>query len=57
MDDVGGNIPEGCMVTYMMAIKAGIDYISVTQGREESTVLVITRDVPQGYWLSKGQAG
>ena len=45
------------MVTYMMAIKAGIDYISVTQGREESTVLVITRDVPQGYWLSKGQAG
>ncbi|RLF15588.1 MAG: NADH oxidase [Thermoprotei archaeon] len=51
LDDVGGNTPEECMVTYKMAEKAGVDCISVTQGWQESTVPVITRDVPQGYWL------
>jgi 2,4-dienoyl-CoA reductase (NADPH2) len=51
LDDVGGNTPEECMVTYKMAEKAGVDCISVTQGWQESVVPVITRDVPQGYWL------
>lgn len=51
LDDVGGNTPEECMVTYKMAERAGVDCISVTQGWQESSVPVITRDVPQGTWL------
>jgi 2,4-dienoyl-CoA reductase (NADPH2) len=51
LDDVGGNTPDESMVTYRMAEKAGIDCISVTQGWQESSIPVITRDVPQGTWL------
>lgn len=51
LDDVGGNTPEESMVTYKMAEKAGIDSISVTQGWQESSIPVITRDIPQGTWL------
>jgi 2,4-dienoyl-CoA reductase (NADPH2) len=51
LDDVGGNTPEESMVTYKMAEKAGIDCISVTQGWQESGTPVISRDVPQGFWL------
>ncbi|MEM2313040.1 MAG: FAD-dependent oxidoreductase [Candidatus Nezhaarchaeales archaeon] len=51
LDDVNGNTPEECMITYKMAEKAGVDCISVTQGWQESVVPVITRDVPQGSWL------
>ena len=51
LDDVGGNTPEESMVTYKMAEKAGVDCLSVTQGWQESSVPVISRDVPQGSWL------
>ena len=51
LDDVGGNKPEECMVSYKLAEKAGADSISVTQGWQESSVPVISRDIPQGSWL------
>ena len=51
LDDVGGNTPEESMVTYRMAEKSGIDCISVTQGWQESSIPVISRDIPQGTWL------
>jgi 2,4-dienoyl-CoA reductase (NADPH2) len=51
LDDVGGNTPEESMVSYRMAEKAGADSISVTQGWQESSVPVISRDIPQGTWL------
>ncbi len=51
LDDVGGNTPEESMVTYQMAEEAGVDYISVTAGWQESILPVITRDIPQGSWL------
>jgi 2,4-dienoyl-CoA reductase (NADPH2) len=51
LDDVGGNTPDECMVTYKLAESAGVDCISVTQGWQESVVPVITRDIPQGTWL------
>ncbi|UCF07435.1 MAG: FAD-dependent oxidoreductase [Thermoplasmata archaeon] len=51
LDDVGGNTPEESMVTYKMAERAGVDCISVTQGWQESSLPVISRDIPQGTWL------
>lgn len=51
LDDVGGNTPEECMVTYKKAEEAGVDCLSVTQGWQESIVPVISRDVPMGSWL------
>ncbi len=51
LDDVGGNTPEESMVTYKIAEKAGVDCLSVTQGWQESSVPVISRDIPQGTWL------
>jgi 2,4-dienoyl-CoA reductase (NADPH2) len=51
LDDVGGNTPEESMVTYKMAEKAGVDSLSVTQGWQESSKPVISRDIPQGTWL------
>ncbi|MEE9151276.1 MAG: NADH:flavin oxidoreductase, partial [Thermoplasmata archaeon] len=48
LDDVGGNTPEESMVTYKIAEKAGVDCLSVTQGWQESSVPVISRDIPQG---------
>ncbi len=51
LDDVGGNTPEECMITYKMAEEAGVDSLSVTQGWQESSVPVISRDIAQGAWL------
>jgi 2,4-dienoyl-CoA reductase (NADPH2) len=51
LEDVDGNTPEESMVTYEMAEEAGVDYISVTTGWQESIVPVISRDIPQGSWL------
>ncbi len=51
LDDVGGNTPEESMITYEMSEEAGVDYISVTAGWQESILPVISRDVPQGSWL------
>lgn len=51
LNDVGGNTPEESMITYKMAEEAGVDCISVTQGWQESSVPVISRDIPQGTWL------
>jgi 2,4-dienoyl-CoA reductase (NADPH2) len=51
LDDVRGNTPEESMESYKISEKAGIDYISVTAGWQESIVPVISRDVPQGSWL------
>jgi 2,4-dienoyl-CoA reductase (NADPH2) len=51
LDDVRGNTPDESMETYRIAEKAGVDYLSVTAGWQESIVPVISRDVPQGSWL------
>jgi 2,4-dienoyl-CoA reductase (NADPH2) len=51
LDDVGGNTPEESIESYRIAEKAGVDSISVTQGWQESSVPVISRDIPQGTWL------
>ena len=51
LDDVGGNTPEESMITYEMSEEAGVDYLSVTAGWQESILPVISRDVPQGSWL------
>ncbi|MBN1105745.1 MAG: FAD-dependent oxidoreductase [Deltaproteobacteria bacterium] len=51
LDDVRGNTPEESMESYKICEEAGIDYISVTAGWQESIVPVISRDVPQGSWL------
>jgi 2,4-dienoyl-CoA reductase-like NADH-dependent reductase (Old Yellow Enzyme family)/thioredoxin reductase len=51
LDDVRGNTAEESMESYRIAEKAGIDYLSVTAGWQESIVPVISRDVPQGSWL------
>jgi len=51
LEDVDGNTPEESMVTYEMAEEAGVDYISVTAGWQESIKPVISRDIPQGSWL------
>jgi 2,4-dienoyl-CoA reductase (NADPH2) len=51
LDDVRGNKPEESMKTYQIAEEAGVDYISVTAGWQESIVPVISRDVPMGSWI------
>lgn len=51
LDDVRGNTPEESMQSYVISEEAGIDYISVTAGWQESIVPVISRDVPMGSWL------
>lgn len=51
LDDVRGNTPDESMETYKMAQEAGVDYISVTAGWQESIVPVISRDVPMGSWI------
>ena len=51
LDDVGGNTPEESMITYEMAEQAGVDYLSVTAGWQESSTPVISRDIPQGAWI------
>jgi 2,4-dienoyl-CoA reductase (NADPH2) len=51
LDDVRGNTPEESMQSYQIAEEAGVDYISVTAGWQESIVPVISRDVPMGSWI------
>jgi len=51
LDDVGGNTHEESMITYEIAEEAGVDYISISAGWQESRYPVITRDIPEGYWL------
>jgi len=51
LDDRGGNKPEESLESIKIAEKAGLDYLSVTAGWQESPVSVITRDVPMGNWL------
>ena len=51
LDDVRGNTPGESMESYKIAEEAGIDYISVTLGWQESIYPVISRDIPQGNWI------
>ena len=51
LNDVRGNTPEESMMSYKIAEEAGIDYLSVTAGWQESIVPVISRDVPMGSWI------
>jgi 2,4-dienoyl-CoA reductase (NADPH2) len=51
LDDVRGNTHEESMISYQLAEEAGVDYISVTAGWQESIVPVISRDVPMGSWI------
>ncbi len=51
LDDVRGNAPEESMISYKLAEEAGVDYLSVTAGWQESIVPVISRDVPMGSWI------
>jgi 2,4-dienoyl-CoA reductase (NADPH2) len=51
LDDVRGNTPEESMQSYSIAEEAGVDYISVTLGWQESIYPVISRDIPMGNWI------
>jgi 2,4-dienoyl-CoA reductase (NADPH2) len=51
LDDRGGNTLEESLESFRIAAAAGADYLSVTIGWHESSVPVITRDVPMGHWL------
>lgn len=51
LDDRGGNTFEESIESFKIAEKAGADYLSVTIGWHESSIPVITRDVPMGHWL------
>ncbi len=51
LDDRGGNTMEESMESFRIAQEAGADFVSVTVGWHESSVSVITRDVPMGHWL------
>ena len=51
LDDRGGNTLEESIESFHIAESAGADYVSVTVGWHESSVSVITRDVPMGHWL------
>lgn len=51
LDDRGGNTLEESIESFAIAEQAGVDYLSVTIGWHESSISVITRDVPMGHWL------
>jgi len=51
MDEWGGNTPEECLEIIKIAEQAGMDFLSLTVGWQESPVSVITRDIPMGHWL------
>ncbi|SEM05530.1 NADH:flavin oxidoreductase / NADH oxidase family protein [Syntrophus gentianae] len=51
LDDRGGNTLEESIESFRLAQEAGADYLSVTVGWHESSLPVITRDVPMGHWL------
>jgi 2,4-dienoyl-CoA reductase (NADPH2) len=52
LDDRGGNTFDESVESFRIAEEAGADYLSVTVGWHETSVSVITRDVPMGHWLS-----
>jgi 2,4-dienoyl-CoA reductase (NADPH2) len=51
LEDRGGNTLEESIESFRIAESAGADYVSVTVGWHESSLSVITRDVPMGKWL------
>lgn len=51
LDDRGGNTFEESIESFKIAEEAGADFLSVTIGWHESSIPVITRDVPMGHWL------
>jgi len=51
LDDRGGNKPEESLQVIKIIEQAGIDCLSVTAGWQESSVSVISRDIPMGSWL------
>jgi 2,4-dienoyl-CoA reductase (NADPH2) len=51
LEDRGGNTLEESIESFRIAEAAGADYLSVTVGWHESSLSVITRDVPMGKWL------
>ncbi len=51
LEDRGGNTLEESIESFRIAERAGADYLSVTVGWHESSLSVITRDVPMGKWL------
>lgn len=51
LDDRGGNTLDESVESFRIAEEAGADYVSVTVGWHESSLSVITRDVPMGHWL------
>jgi len=51
LEDVGGNTEEESLESIKIAEEAGIDYLSVTVGWQESPGSVISRDIPVGKWL------
>jgi 2,4-dienoyl-CoA reductase (NADPH2) len=51
LDDRGGNSEEESLESIKIAETAGIDYLSVTVGWQESLGSVISRDIPMGKWL------
>ena len=56
LDDRGGNTLEESIESFHIAEEAGADYVSVTVGWHESSISVITRDVPMGHWLWVAEA-
>lgn len=56
LDDRGGNTFEESIESFRIAEEAGADYLSVTVGWHESSIPVITRDVPMGNWLYVAKA-
>ena len=52
LDDRGGNTAEESLEINRIICKAGVDLLSVTVGWQESADSVISRDIPQGHWLS-----
>lgn len=56
LDDRGGNTFEESIESFRLAEEAGADYVSVTVGWHESSISVITRDVPMGHWLYVAEA-
>ena len=56
LDDRGGNTLEESIESFRIAEEAGADYVSVTVGWHESSISVITRDVPMGHWLWVAEA-
>jgi 2,4-dienoyl-CoA reductase (NADPH2) len=55
LEDRGGNTLEESIESFAIAEEAGAAFVSVTVGWHESSISVITRDVPMGHWLWVGE--